>query len=297
MAASGNLNTHDDESRRQLLEVLSTLRPYLPEIVVIGGWVPSLYKQYGGLNWAGQVSFTNEVDVLTQPDLPVREQTLEETLRDHQFAPGRDDDASAVWTQAGANGAEIEFLCPMIGPARSSGMTKALPGHGHVGTIQLEGLQLLLDFTQVLAIPVMAPGQVGHVDVRVPTLGAYVVNKAETFPQRRPYLRGDNPKRAKDVLYLRDVAAAGGGVLERVSSDVRSMTKKRLFNVRSARNNLLMTVNRSLAQESVANAAEILGQREGQEVDAASADILGNLQDLLEVVDRALPKRKRPRRS
>lgn len=38
--------------------VLAALRPYLPDIVLIGGWVPELYRRYGGLSWEGRLSRT-----------------------------------------------------------------------------------------------------------------------------------------------------------------------------------------------------------------------------------------------
>lgn len=57
--------------------------------------------------------------------------------------------------------------------------------------------------------------------VRVPRLGAYVLNKAMTFPRRIPR-SGErvNPKRAKDLLYLRDIVAAGPHVTNVVRADV-----------------------------------------------------------------------------
>ncbi len=47
----------------------------------------------------------------------------------------------------------------------------------------------------------------------MPTLGAHVVNKSATFNKRSAVTdRGSNPKRAKDLLYLRDVMADGDDV-------------------------------------------------------------------------------------
>ena len=50
---------------RAFQRIVFELRPYLDEIVIIGGWVPYLYKRYGGFeSWQSETSLTAEVDVL-----------------------------------------------------------------------------------------------------------------------------------------------------------------------------------------------------------------------------------------
>ncbi|HET6763556.1 MAG TPA: hypothetical protein VFH27_07780, partial [Longimicrobiaceae bacterium] len=51
--------------------IVSELRPYLDDVVIIGGWVPYLYKRYGGLtSWQANTSLTAEVDVLVDRRMP-----------------------------------------------------------------------------------------------------------------------------------------------------------------------------------------------------------------------------------
>lgn len=60
-----------DDLEAALTGILWELRPYLPDLVVIGGWVPYLYRAYGGFRrWNGRVTLTREVDVLVERPLP-----------------------------------------------------------------------------------------------------------------------------------------------------------------------------------------------------------------------------------
>lgn len=62
--------------------------------------------------------------------------------------------------------------------------------------------------------------------MNVPRLGIYAVNKAVTFPYRTPRAGETvNPKRAKDLLYLRDLMAAGEEVISRIEDDVREIAR------------------------------------------------------------------------
>lgn len=294
------MNRSDQERHHQLSEVLSVLRPYLPHVVVVGGWVPALYKDYSGLAWKGRLSYTTEVDVLTPPDLPVAgDVTLEALLRSQGFTPRRADDVSAVWSRSEEDGAEIEFLRPLHGPHRLRGVTRPLRGHGHVGSILLEGLDILSTYTRGLAIPVRLGEEVDRLLIRVPTLGGYVVNKATVYPLRRRDDAGDNPKGAKDLLYLRDIAAAGADVTASVRQDVLGIVgdgRGASLRVSTARNNLQMTTRGSLRAEAVADAAAMLSEREGVERVAARADLVGYLNDLHELLDEALKGAAKRRR-
>ena len=120
------MNRDSGDGRPQLLAVLMALQSYLPRIVVIGGWVPTLYRDFGGLGWSGRLSRTTEVDVLAVPPIPVESVPLDSMLETMGFVAGRTGVASAVWTQPGAEGAQIEFLSPLVGPQRLEGKTLPL---------------------------------------------------------------------------------------------------------------------------------------------------------------------------
>ena len=44
--------------------ILGALEAYLPDMVLIGGWVPEFYRRYSGLSWEGRLSRTSEFDLL-----------------------------------------------------------------------------------------------------------------------------------------------------------------------------------------------------------------------------------------
>lgn len=51
MAESG-----ERDQEQAFRRVLWLLRGYLPDLVIIGGWVPYLYKRFGGDPWKGRQS-------------------------------------------------------------------------------------------------------------------------------------------------------------------------------------------------------------------------------------------------
>jgi len=282
----------DRVHRRQLLGVLVALRPYLEHVVVIGGWVPALYREYGGLDWQGRISFTTEVDVLATSPLPVEMgQTLEEVLTDALFEPERKEGPSAVWSRSGPQGGTIEFLHPHTGHSRTLGRTRSLGAHGRVGSLGLADLNIMAAHARFLDVPVRVREAGFTLKVRVPTLGAYLVNKGATYPSRRAYETGDNPKRAKDLVYVRDVIAAGSKVVTQLEADLLEIShagrsEERIMS--KARNNLQMTLNGNLHPEALEEAARMVSERDRLELAQARANMHGNLADTVDLLSRRL---------
>lgn len=99
-------------------------------------------------------------------------------------------------------------------PFRASGLT----------AIPLHDIDLLSRHTATLRVPVFTAHGEAALDVRVPTLGAYAVNKANTFSRRRgPANARETHKGAKDLLYLHDLMAAGRPVVEQVERDIAAV--------------------------------------------------------------------------
>ena len=55
-----------------LLTTLRALEPYLGEVVVVGGWVPTLYRRYGRVPARHPALFTRDIDVVVPARLPKR---------------------------------------------------------------------------------------------------------------------------------------------------------------------------------------------------------------------------------
>ncbi len=278
---------NETDQERAFTRVLWFLREYLPDLVIIGGWVPYIYKNYSGDPWIGRQSRTNEVDVLAMPPLPVRQGVpLDEILREAGLAPQRDTGPSAVWSAIGDTGEEIEFLTPLAGTATEFGSTVSLLGHGRIGAIRLTGLELLGRHTNTMRVPLGdIGGRMQEVTVRVPLLGAYLVNKGATFLARRPHSSGPNPKQAKDLVYVHNVMAASDVVRKRVETDIQRLwqqSKKASIErqaIRTASNNLSLALGGTLGV--VTSAAEELGTRDGLTRVDASARIRGQLGDFM----------------
>jgi len=267
-----------------LAEVLWSLRPYLPELVLIGGWVPRLYRDHGGFaEWRSGLSGTMEVDLLVSPPIEAIEgRGMSEVLREAGFSPSK---SAAIWSRDVEAGERIEFLQSHRGTAKTVGRPVPVEGQQGLEAISLEGLDLLRQFSTALTVPVIAPeGETRELEVNVPTLGAYLVNKALTAP-RRPAreIPGSIPKRAKDVVYIRDIMAAGEEVLAQAEEDVKDIVKAgRALFVERARGSLISLRN---SEELLCMAVEELAARDRIDRGRARSEIEGSLVDLAEILE------------
>ena len=277
-----------------LQRVLLTLRPYLPDVILIGGWVPYLYRRYGSFSdWNSELSFTSELDVLlsSQRLQPSARPTLPELLREAGLQPVNEGEASAVWRGDAASDEEIEFLVPLTGVLHSGITTTPVADQPGLAAVVLPYLDILKHHSGSLRIPITVadpphPG-IDAVDVRVPGLGAYVLNKALTFSLRQPRVgETTNPKRAKDLLYLRDLSAAGDAVVTAIDADLTRLVLAEpvlQHAVDTAASHIEAIVRRVV---DLGEVARMLHEREpGRSLAAAEQDVQGHLTDLFEVFE------------
>lgn len=291
-----DLTRHWDDDGREALahalaRILWELRPYLVEIVVIGGWVPYLYQHYGPFPaWRGRLSLTAEVDVLLTRELPPGDRLpVAALLQAAGFAPVSDAAPAAVWANDPERGEKVEFLVPNAGPYRDLGRVVPIGAQRGIGAIALAALDILRRHTSALEVPAVdADGARRLVTVRVPRLGAYVVNKAATFLRRRPLGGGQtNPKQAKDLLYLRDLMHGGPAVVDVIERDIADI----LATDASSAQHVLDTAANSLdgavraTSGRLAEVGAMLAEREAAwSRDAATANVAGHLTDLSDIL-------------
>jgi nucleotidyltransferase-like protein len=279
-----------------LRRVLWEIRPYLGQVVVVGGWVPHLYQRYGGFSeWSSQLALTAEVDVLVERTLPpAGRQPVAELLRRAGFVPQPGAGPFAVWTGDVAAGEKVEFLVQHTGTARQQGEVVPIDAQEALGAISLDGVGMMMRFRRRLRVPAGSE----DLDVGVPTLGAYVVNKCRSYARRAAVASGVNPKRAKDLLYLRDLMAAGGEVVRRIAGDLAEIAAAEPLELGQARSTLALAVTPHGAMErELHGVARMLVEREMEmSIDAALAEARGRLADLLELIDAALQRRIEPPR-
>ena len=196
--------------------ILGALEAYLPDMVLIGGWVPEFYRRYSGLPWEGRLSRTTEFDLLVGASLPPGNRpTLREILTETGLRPARNEHFPADWVDVLSDQTVVEFLMPSSGPGIRDPV-RPVDGQGYLGAIALPHLELLRAFTLTLEVPL----ENSRIKVRVPTLGAYVVSKALSFSGRPTAMRSAEDKRAKDLVYIHDIMAAGRAATARVESDL-----------------------------------------------------------------------------
>jgi hypothetical protein len=267
-----------------LILVLSALRPYLAEIILIGGWVPYLYKRYSGIGeWTGQLSLTIEADVLLPRDLPAGERpTLADALRAAGLYP--EGDSEAVWAGDPLRGERVEFLVPHAGTQRGIGRPTALRGQAGISALALDRLMILQKHTRTISIPTQT------FSVRVPRLGAYLIQKAATFADRLA---------AKDVLYIRDVLAAGPTILSHIRAEIVELARADrdvVTLIRKGAQNLDGVV-RGAMRSFIADAAAMRREREPAiSQSAAAAEMEGRLHDALDLLRSATAREQMPRR-
>lgn len=275
--------TATDARERPVREVVEILQDYRDDLVLIGGWVPYLQLTYGRARVADpRTSLTVETDLLVPRELePGARQPITEILTAAGFEMLGE--SGAVWVRAAEDGgATIEFMTPKAGPARRRGGYPNVPGQPQLRAVDLEHLEVMARFNEIVHLHPDVDEV--FVAVRVPTLGAFVINKANTFN-----LRGGSDKAlkaGKDLLYLRDVAAAGEHPLTIVEEDVGAIVDAgSMATVGRAGRHLRMA-----AANFHADAAAILAERDGTEMAKAKADVAGHLEDIAEIIRHVAPE-------
>lgn len=275
----------EERFEQALHHVLWLVRPYLPELVVIGGWVPHLYRRYGGFHeWGSTLSRTAEVDVLL-PQEPPRDgrPPLAQLLREAGFTSTQES-RGAIWMNDVATGEKVEFFVPHAGTATSIGQPRPLPAQDGLGAIPLTDLTLLARHTRALQIPVaITIRRPEMLSVRVPSIGAYLVGKGATFMKRSPATSPEQSRRAKDIVYIRDVMAAGTDVVRQVERDIielRALSDVASYMLYAGNNLSLLDRGSAVLQE----AARELAERDGMRIEDARLDLEGHVLDLRELL-------------
>jgi hypothetical protein len=274
--------------------ILADLQPYRSDLILIGGWVPYLYRRYGGFaSWGGEDTLTFELDVLVGRPLPPGGRPgLADVLGSAGFRPVSRGIPAAVWERDIDAGERIEFITVHRGTAKGEGNVVPLAEQPGIGAIPLTELEVIRSHTRILVLPPLHG--FGAMDVQVPTLGAYVVNKALTFMRRQT--RTDEagvPKLAKDLLYLRDLAAAGDEVVAAIEADLEVIARSHAADaerIRAAATNLGFAVESHLDHHVAAAAMMVLEREPGASIELEEVRTRAFLLDLrallLESADR-----------
>lgn len=179
-----------------LLKTLEVLKPYLKEIVIVGGWVPLLYRRYGQLPSRHPSVRTMDIDVAVPRRLEERGRpTINELLTSAGYEVRiYGSDIPVVKYELTFPVAEIEFLTPEVGrPGRS-----VLTVQRGFSAQALRYLQILLENTKEIKIEDTLSSLTVNLVVRVPSPGAFVYQKGLTLSRR-------HSKVPKDLYYIFDL--------------------------------------------------------------------------------------------
>ncbi len=278
----------NDVAERRLISLIAALAPYADAYILIGGWVPWLYRKYGNLNWGGGLSGTTELDVVLAPTIEAAgRRPLKEILECNGLEPVSGANHGAVWVYASDQADALELFTPWTGPAIGH-QTRRVEGQPGIDVIRLQNLELVTEFVS----PLQISNSAGTLAVKVPTLGAYVATKALTFTARPiggPALDAST-KRGKDLLYVFDVMSAGPLVHRRIEADLMNISRRGapfIGNLHRAGNNLTLLTGKR-PHPALAEAAAALSERDSRSLVVAEALIRGAADDLQDFLGEAL---------
>ena len=194
-----------DDFARGLLKTLTVLRPYLPQIVIGGGWAPFLYYRYLAKNREHTPVLTRDIDFMVGHQVPiVGPQTIDEILTKEAkltTAFKNLDNPAVIHYEGTIDGVEveIEFLTDQTGSQEERVLIVQKGLHAEA----LRYVSIIVENTLLLEIDNTESAQGdGPLIVQVPKPAAYIFQKGLSFPARR-----DKQKASKDLYYIFDILA------------------------------------------------------------------------------------------
>ncbi len=199
---------------------VEALRPYLEDLVFIGGWAHYLYtRRPEAVPLGFEPLFTEDADIAAPLGLPVRTRPIPELLAAAGFEPrlaGEHRPPIAEYVLGDEDsGFYIEFLAPLLGGEhKRGGRPDVTTRVGGASAQKLRHLEVLLlapltvKLSKAMGIPVSRP-----VRIQIANPASYIVQKVLTLSKRHP---SNVPK---DVLYVHDTFATFADSLSTVRKD------------------------------------------------------------------------------
>jgi len=186
----------------RLKAALRAIEPYLPEVVVAGGWVPHIYAVQAELAERGGLLTTRDIDLAVPREVPQHEHSISDLLADAGFeCEFRSLDEPPITRYMAdvdqPDEVEIEFITPM----RRNDET-AISVQSDLTAQALRYLEVLLEHPWPLSLAELTDGQLDG-ELRVSTPAAYVFHRTLSYQKRR-----DRVRKEKDLYYAFYVVAA-----------------------------------------------------------------------------------------
>lgn len=181
---------------RAFFKVLEDLRDYLPYLVIVGGWVPYLYRNY---LWKGEVDkpyLTADIDIGIRTKIENFQQTsiykrfTELQYSERHLSLGK---AYPVVPEVKLNNSAVPIPVEFIsGKDVSEDYLRRVVGP-EILVNKLEYFEIILENV----IKIKIKGKTASIDVSIPCPENYIFHKLLTFP-----LRPDQIKMRKDLYYV-----------------------------------------------------------------------------------------------
>jgi hypothetical protein len=200
------------EDSEAFARLLTALRPWLGQLVVVGGWAHRLHRVHPRANPPGHLPLrTRDTDLAFSPEEAlagdVRTALTDAGFTEELFG---DDSPPATHYRLGEEDAGFyaEFLTPLFGSEVKRGKSDATLSKAGITAQKLRYLDLLLVGPWSVRV---GPGKevpfAADVELFVPNPTSFIVQKLLIHSDRPPR------KKAQDILYIHDTLELFGGSL------------------------------------------------------------------------------------
>jgi hypothetical protein len=197
----------------------------------------------------------------------------------------RQETMPAVWLSEKDEANKIEFLTGLDTPVMRQASRMPVDDQPGIGALALPSdMNLLERHSRFLNVSWLEDEEERRVAVKVPELAAFVINKTLTS-QRRPSSAGAEDKGAKDLLYIRDLFAAGREVALEIARGLHAIVADDSCRRQVAKTAQILSMS---GISGVVAAAAMLAERDRVPIADARADIRGHLQDLSDMISEVL---------
>jgi hypothetical protein len=194
---------------------LAIVREYLPDIVIVGGWVPLIYYHYLCSYKEKMPLMTKDIDIVVPERLGIKgNKSLDKLLENAgfhvRFKSTREVPSVSYEGKIGDFEVEIEFLTHMKGEGKEQVVIVQDGLHAQA----LRYLSILLENAVEVVIDDFLLDDESKMKIKVPTPGAYIFQKGLTFSRRN-----NEVKKSKDLYYIFDVLSQDSGLFERIIAE------------------------------------------------------------------------------
>jgi len=211
----------DSRTLLPLIKAMQVLAPYLDDIVLVGGWVPMLYRRYAQVSSPHPLLRTMDIDIVVPGRVEDRGRpTIDQLLSGAGYEPRvHPSDDALVKYELASPVTEIEFLTPEIGrPGRATrSVQRGLTAQA------LRYLQILLENPVKIRIDDTICGSDISLTVTVPSPGAFIYQKGLALS---PGSRRETHKLAKDLYYILGIVDCPDDVRDSISAEICSFRSR-----------------------------------------------------------------------